>query len=172
MIEISVEQGQLVKLAERLSQEADGVKLRRELARNLRTAVAPAVAEIKAGALQIKRAESVAKRPTKKAPVAESAISLGAAIARGIGAQTRMKGRSAGVSVKARKTGMPRGFVNAPKRIDAPSFRHPVFGHDRWVGQVGEPGFFDDPLRRDRERYRAACVKAMKDMADRITRKV
>lgn len=170
MIEMSVGQDQLVALNARLLKEADGGKLKRELARNLRLAVAPAVAEIKAGALKIKRAGSVAKRPTKKHPVEGSAISLGAAIARGIGVQTRMRGRSAGVSVKAKKAGMPRGFANAPKRINAVKFRHPVFGQDRWVDQVGAPGFFDNPLHRDRGRYRAACIKAMDDMAARISR--
>ena len=81
-----------------------------------------------------------------------------------------MKGRAAGVSVKARKSGMPRGFANAPKRINAQKFRHPVFGKDRWVEQVGAPGFFDHPLQRDHVAYRAACVRAIEDMADRISR--
>lgn len=170
MIELSVQQSQLTELALRLAKEADGAKLRLELARNLRLAVAPAVADIKSGAMQIKRSGSEARRPTKKNPVEDSSISLGAAIARGIGVQTRMKGRSAGVSVKARKAGMPRGFVNAPKRINAAKFRHPVYRKTTWVEQVGAPGFFDNPLRKGRLVYRAACIKAMEDMAARIAK--
>jgi hypothetical protein len=171
MIEVTVEQSKLAALAVRLAKEADGAKLRLELARNLRLAVAPAVAEIKAGALKIKRAGSSATRPSKKAPPPESSISLGAAIARGIGVQTRMAGRMAGVAVKARKSGMPRGFRNAPKRINAVKFRHPVFGNrNAWVEQVGAPGFFDHPLKRDRAVYRAACVRAMDHMAARIAK--
>lgn len=170
MIQLSVQQSQLAELAARLAKEADGRRLRLELARNLRAAVAPAVAEVKSGAMQIKRSESNGARPTRKNPVADSDISLGAAIARGVTAQVRMKGRSAGVSVKAKKSGMPRGFVNAPKRINAQKFRHPVFRKTTWVEQVGAPGFFDTPLHRDRLAYRAACVKAMEDMANRIAK--
>lgn len=169
-IELSVQQSKLAELAVRLAKEADGAKLRLELARNLRAAVAPAVSEIKSGAMQIKRGSSDGSRPSKRNQVADSAVSLGAAIARGVTTQVRMKGRMAGVAVKAKKTGMPRGFVNAPKRINAQKFRHPVYGHDRWVEQVGAPGFFDKPLQRDRLAYRAACVKAMEDMAARIAK--
>ena len=169
-VELSIQQSQLAELAVRLAREADGAKLRLELARNLRAAVAPAVAEIKSGALQIKRSTSEGRRPTKKNPVEDSAVSLGAAIARGIGVQTRMKSRSAGVSIKARKSGMPRGFTNAPKRINAAKFRHPVFRKTTWVEQVGAPGFFDNPLQHGRLVYRAACVKAMEDMAARIAK--
>jgi hypothetical protein len=170
-MELSVEQSQLTALGLRLEAEADGAKLRLELVKNLRIAVAPAVRQIKAGALEIKRADSVAKRPTKKAPVEESSISLGAAIARGITTQVRLTSgarRAAGVAVKAKKSGMPRNFPNAPKRINAAKFRHRVYGHDRWVDQVGAPGYFDDPLRRDHALYRAACIKAMEATAARL----
>lgn len=169
-VELSVQQSGLVELGARLAKEADGVKLKLELARNLRVAVAPAVEKIKSGAMQIKRGSSEARRPTKKNPVEDSSVSLGAAIARGIGTQVRMKGRSAGVSVKAKKAGMPRGFVNAPKRINAMKFRHPVYKTGTWVDQVGAPGFFDDPLQKGRLAYRAACVRAMEDMATRIAK--
>lgn len=168
MIELSVEQSQIAELGRRLAKESDGAKLKLELARNLRKAVEPAVRDIKTGALRIKRSGSDARRPTKKKPVPESSISLGAAIARGIGTQVRMKGRAAGVSVRAKKAGMPRGFTNAPKRINAAKFRHPVYGTGKWVDQVGAPGFFDDPLKKGRLAYRAACVRAMDDMAARI----
>jgi hypothetical protein len=171
MIEISVEQSQLTALTARLAHEADGKRLRLELAANLRAAVAPAVSEIKAGAQNIKRGSSSAKRSTKKHPVAESDISIGAAIARGTSARTRLSGRMAGVSVRIGKSGMPRGFRNAPKRFNAPKFRHPVYGNrEVWVSQVGAPGFFDIPLYRGRPVYRAACVKAMDDMSRRIAR--
>jgi hypothetical protein len=170
VIQLSVQQSQLAELGARLAKDADGKRLRLELARNLRLAVAPAVSQIKSGAMQIKRGSSVAKRSTSKHPVADSAVSLGAAIARGIGVQVRMKGRAAGVSVKARKSGMPRSFPNAPKRINAAKFRHPVFRKTTWVEQVGAPGFFDKPLQRDRLAYRAACIKAMEDMAARIAK--
>lgn len=170
MIELTVEQGKLAELAKRLASEADGKRLRLELSAGLRVAVAPAVSEIRAGALAIKRGDSISKRSTKKNPVAESAVSLGAAIARGVGVQTRLAGRYAGVTVRARKSGMPRGFANAPKRINAKHFRHKVFGREVWVTQIGAPGFFDNPLKRDQAKYRAACVRVMDAMAARIAK--
>lgn len=170
MIQLSVQQNQLTELAARLAKEADGAKLRADLIRRLRTAVAPAVEQVKTGALQIKRSDSEGRRPTKKNPVEDSAVSLGAAIARGVTTQVRLKGNAAGVSVKAKKSGMPRGFVNAPKRINAQKFRHPVFRKTVWVEQVGAPGFFDKPLHGGRLAYRAACIAAMEDMAARIAK--
>lgn len=169
-VQLTVEQGQLTALVARLAKETDGKKLRLELAAGLRAAVAPAVEEIKSGAMRIKRESSSAQRPSKKHPVPESDVSLGAAIARGIGVQTRMSGRLAGVAVKASKKGMPRKFVNAPKRINAKQFRRKVYGHNVWVTQVGAPGFFDNPLKKGRTVYRAACVKVMDGMAERIAR--
>lgn len=170
MIKLTVEQGQLTALVKRLATEADGKRLRLELAAALRVVVAPAVSEIRSGALAIKRGESVSVRPSKKRPVADSAVSLGAAIARGVGVQTRLTGRYAGVTVRARKSGMPRGFANAPKRINAKQFRHKVFGRDVWVTQIGAPGFFDNPLKRDQAKYRATCVRVMDTMAARLAK--
>lgn len=170
MIELSVQQSKLVELGVKLAKEADGKLLKLELARNLRAAVQPAVDEIKTGALQIKRGSSEGRRPTKKAPVAESSISLGAAIARGVGVSVRMSGSASGVTVKAKKSGMPRGFVNAPKRMNAQKFRHPVYARGGWAEQVGAPGFFDNPLQKGRDAYREACVLAMAHMAERIAK--
>lgn len=166
---ISTEQDALGKLVRRLSKELDGKALRLELARNLRAAVRPAVDEIKAGALAIKRSGSSSK-PLSKYQGPESGVSLGAAIARGIGTQVKLSGFETGVSIRASKKGMPRGFVNAPKRINQPSFRHPLFGRkgNAWVVQVGAPGYFDRPIRSKTERYREACIAAIEEMGARI----
>lgn len=170
--------GALAALGRRLRAEEGGAALRRELIAGLRAVVAPAVAEAKAGALSIKRAGSNAKslsthvkRQSSK-PLAErkqyaGSESLGAAVARGIGAQVRTGARTAGVSVRARKTGMPRGFVNAPKRLNRRSWRHPVFGHG-WVEQVGNPRFFDDPMQARAGEYRAACWECIESMQARL----
>jgi hypothetical protein len=83
--------------------------------------------------------------------------------------QTRLTGRVAGVRVRATKKGMPRNFANAPKRINAKQFRHQVFGKG-WVTQIGAPGFFDDPLRRDHVKYRLACRTAMDEMAAKLAK--
>lgn len=170
MIRVSVDQKKFTELIARLDEEVDGKRLKRELARNLRIAVRPAVEKVKAGAMEIKRGTSDATRPSKKNPVEDSAVSLGAAIARGIGVSVRTRNKSASVTIRAKKAGMPRGFINAPKRINAKSFRHPVYGRGGWAVQVGKPGFFDDPLSHGRREYREACIRAMKDMANRIAK--
>lgn len=168
-IGLSVEQNQLAALAVRLSAEADGKRLRRELAAGLRAAVRPAVQEVKASAVSVKRSTSVAKSVARhKGPEAE--VSLGAAVARGVGVQTRMQGKRAGVTVRASKKGMPRGFRNAPKRLNSKGWRHPVFGGKTWVDQVGKPDFFDEPLRHRKEEYRLACILVMESMASRIAK--
>lgn len=169
-LQLTVEQNQLKALAVRLSAEEGGKKLRLELARNLRTAVAPAVEEIKAGAQEIHKSKAMANLREINKKGEEVISALGGAIAQGVSAQVRMTGKATGVSVKARKKGMPRQFINAPKRINAQKFRHRVFGRNVWVTQIGAPGFFDRPLQGGRARYRVACVAAMNEMAQRIAR--
>jgi hypothetical protein len=96
-----------------------------------------------------------------------------AAIARQVTAEVSLNQRRAKVKVKVRKRGFPRGFTNAPKAWNmAGGWRHPVLGQDRWVHQIGKPGWFDEPLRSHRAEYRAAVQAAMQRTADRIARKV
>lgn len=162
-IQLTVEQRDLAALALRLSAEVDGKKLRAALSRNLRKAVAPAVKEVQAGARSI--------GPGYTKPYGGDQTSLSEAIAKGIGVQTRLTGPRVGVKVRASKKGMPRGFKNAPQRMNRPSFSHRVFGRDVWVSQIGNPQYFDAPLQRDRALYRAACLAAIDEMALRIARK-
>lgn len=166
-IEISVEQNALARVALRLKSEEGGAILRRELIADLRAAVAPAVEQVKGTARGI--ASSPRAAHTKKSIAGGEATSLGDAMARGVGTQVRLTGKAVGVSVKAKKTGMPRDFINAPKRFNATSFRRRVYGR-AWVEQVGRPGWFDDPLHADIATYRAACVAAVERMARRIAR--
>jgi hypothetical protein len=169
-IELTIDQKQMQALAVRLSAEEDGKKLRLQLARDLRAAIAPAVSQIKDAAQSIPRTSSgLAHNLDKKS----DSQALGAAIAARIGTQVRFSGRSTGVSVKARKKGMPRGFALAAKRFNARApFRHMVFGDpDVWVEQRGIPGYFDKPLHEGRIVYRAAIRQAMQAMADRIAKR-
>lgn len=159
---VSKDQNAVARLVARIAKEADGKVLRRELAAALRVAIKPAVDEIKSGANALSTGSSMS-----------AGESLGGAIARGIGTQIKLSGITTGVSVKASKRGMPRGFVNAPKRMNATSFRHPVFGHKRapWVTQVGSPGYFDKPLRKDIEKYRVAIAEVVAAMGERIAKR-
>jgi hypothetical protein len=155
---LTIEQHDLQRLAARFKAVEGGNKLRLTLIRNLRKAVAPAVSEAKAGATALHGSTR---------PWGGDMTPLGAAIAAGIGTQVRLTGIRAGIKVRAVKKGMPRGFRNAPQRFNRADFQHPVFGRrdGTWVVQIGKPDFFDRPLKRDKAKYRAACIAAMNEMA-------
>lgn len=142
-----------------LRTEQDGVRLGRDLARRLRQAVEPAVTEAKGRVLAM-----------DSGGLRRDGGSLRAAVAAKVGAQALLSGKRAGVRVRARKSGMPRGFANAPKRLNSDKgWRHPVFGNrDTWVSQVGAPNWFDDPMQARVGEYQAAIRQAVQDMADRI----
>lgn len=97
--------------------------------------------------------------------------SLRAAVAGAVSVSVRLRGRHPAAAIRASKTGMPRGFRNAPKRLNDRSFRHPVFTKQVWVTQIGAPGWFDEPLRLMRPRLASAAARALERRARRITRK-
>lgn len=164
----------LVDLAVAIKYEEDGAVMRREFVRNLRAAVAPAVQEAKS---------SIMSMPS--GGLRQPGGSLRAAIAKQVKTEVSLTTRRAKVKVKVKKGKYPRGFNNAPKATQmATGWRHPVVQRSlgkgvegparppRWVAQVGKPGWFDEPLRSHRARYRAAVEAAMRQTADRIARKV
>ncbi|WP_189243175.1 hypothetical protein [Planobispora rosea] len=159
-MEISADTEGLKALGRALKTEADGKAMRRDLIRELKKPLVPAVAEIKSGLMAM---SAGGLRPGGEA--------LRTAVARRIRPEVKLSGFRAGVRVKARKTPAARGFANAPKRLNsAKGWRHPVFGHrDRWVVQFGRPDYFDDPLRNRRADFRQAVVEAMESTARRIT---
>lgn len=150
----------LADVALALKYEEDGLRLRRQLAKDLRQAVEPAVASAKAQIMSM----GSAGLPHEGEP-------LRAAIARQVKAQTTLTAKSAGVRVRVSTRGMPRGFRHAPRRTNRDNWRHPLFGNrDVWVTQRGKPGWFDDPLNARRAEYRARVERAVADMATRISR--
>lgn len=162
MIELSTDQQALQALAKRLGSVADGKRLRRELARDLRQALEPAKQEIRAGLMGM----GTAGIPVDGPPLRTTVLSK-------LKAEARLTGRSTGARLRIRKKGMPRGFLNAPKRLNSKKgWRHRVYGRDVWVQQVGEPEFFDRPTRQHKAAYRAAVLKVMNEHARHITRKV
>lgn len=162
MIEMSAQTEALKALGRALGEEADGKKLRRDLAKDMRSALAPAVSQAKAEIMSM----SSGGLPHTGPP-------LRAAIARQIKAEARLSGRATGARVKARKKSMPRGFENAPKRTNShKGWRRRVYGGTTWIQQRGKPGWFDDPMKNNAGHYRAAVLKAMEAAAKRITGKV
>ena len=160
-VELTIDQQGLQALARALGRESDGKKFRRELAKNMRNALEPAKAEVRSALMGM----GSAGIPVEGAPLRATVLSQ-------LKAEARLTGRSTGARIKIRRRGMPRGFVNAPKRLNRQrGWRHQVFGRDVWVQQVGEPEYFDRPLREGHAKYRAAVLEAMEDMARRIAKK-
>lgn len=160
MIEIQADQRTFNALARALAAEAGGDALRRDLAADLREELAPAVSEVRSRLLA---------SGSGGLPHGEPLLP---AIAAGVKVDVRVGKRAARARIRASKRGMPRDFVNAPKRFNERSFRHHVFGREGWVEQVGAPGWFDDPLHDRQGKYRRAVERAMERCVRRITRRV
>ncbi len=157
-VDLNVTTEGLQALGRALGAEADGKALRRDLAKDMRKALAPAVDAARSELMSM----GSHGLPRQGEP-------LRRAVAKQIKAEARLSGRSTGARIKARKRGMPRGFDNAPKRLNSnKGWRRQVFGRGAWVQQMGRPGWFDDTVARDVARYRAAVVAAMEAAARRI----
>jgi hypothetical protein len=153
----------LTELARALKTEEDSKQLRKDLVRNLREAVQPAVREAKA---------EIRSMPSK----GHAGMSLRSDVARRVGVQVKLSGRTVGVKVRTTATKV-RGFTNAPRLLNSKKgWRHPNIGAGRrgqrdWVAEMGKPDWFDGPMRRGEPRYRKAVVAAVDDMAKRIARR-
>jgi len=143
-----------------LESESDGKKLEAELVQNLRDILEPAVAEAKSAVMAV-----------SSGGIPHAGTPLGSAVAAGVDTYVRL-GKNPMVGIEAKNTGMPRGFKNAPKRLDSrKGWRHPVFGTDKWVLQMGAPGWFEDAITKRQDKYRKAVEQALQHVADRIARK-
>lgn len=159
-VELTIEQRALLELGRALKREADGKELRRDLIRELKAPLQPAVAEIKSGVMAI---GAGGLPPGEGEP-------LRPAVVRRIRAEVKLSGKAIGVRVRARKTEAVRGFRHAPKRLNSPKgWRHPVYGdRNRWTVQFGNPNYFDRPLEGRRGEFRHAVLEAMEATARRI----
>lgn len=156
MIVLQVRDDDLRQLAARLRGLENGAQLRKDLVRNLRTAVKPAADKAK---------QSIRSMPTHGRR--HAGPSLRSAVARKVQIQVRTSGRQAGVRVRTGKTPNVRGFIDAPKRLNRQSWRHPAFGDtEQWVTQVGKPKWFDAPMQEGKPRYK----RAVKDALDKTAR--
>lgn len=160
MIErMEVNERDLVLLVAALRAESDGKALNRDLVRELRVVAEPAAAAARAAILSMGTSGLHHPEPALRTAVAEHTK-----------VTVRTGGRHPSVGVRASKTGMPRGFYNAPKRLNAAKgWRHQVFGQDTWVTQRGRPGWFDDTIARFKPAAERGAKSAMDDMAERIS---
>lgn len=159
-VEFTVEQRAFQEVSRRLLAEADGKKLRRDLGKELRKAAQPIVLEARANILALPSSARGARTP------------LRATIAREVKVQVRYSGNRTGVRIRVGKRKMPRGFANAPKRLNSGrGWRHPVFGdYDTWVQQLGRPSWFHDATRGHRPEVRRAVLRAMNAALKRIAK--
>lgn len=169
MLQFKIDSDELKRLGRILKTEENGKELRRELAANLRKASEPARDAARSAIMQL-----------STGGISHDGEPLREAIGRRIVTEARLTGRSTGAKVKAKRKGMPRGFEHAAKRFNRDRFRHPVFKRttstgqtvDVWVYQDGKREWFDDAMRANRVRWKAAVIEAMNHTAARIARKV
>ncbi|EMD22920.1 hypothetical protein [Amycolatopsis azurea] len=159
-LDLSGPEKRLRDIARALRTEEDGKQLRKELARNLRTALQPARQQARAA---IRSMPAQTKHPGR---------SLRSAIASKIQVVAKMSGKTAGARAVT-KTIKLRGFTHAPRRTNsAAGWSHPNWNHGSTSHQVGKPDWFDDAMRGAAMDARRRVVDAMDATARRLSRKV
>jgi hypothetical protein len=158
-IELTADQESLRNVGRALKQEADGKKLKKELAANLKQVLEPVAEQARSNLMSI-----------GTAGLAHGGSPLRTAIASQMKPAVRFSGRQTGVALRVRRKNMPRGFTNAPKALSTPKgWRHPVFDSDRWVQQVTVPSeWFDRAARAGHQPAKQAVHAAVESMAQRI----
>lgn len=162
-VQVKVDDAGLRDLMKLLRKESDGKKLRGDLVKEIRTAVAPGVSAVQAKLRAIPHDSAVRSSPALRAYLASRVKS-----------QVKLSGHSSGVKIRIGQTPALRGFKMAARRLNAKSWRHPVYARQgretTWVTQVSPmPGYFDETLAEHRAEYRAAVVRALEGLADRLT---
>jgi hypothetical protein len=162
-LDLSGPERKLQDLGRALRSVEDGKQLRKDLMKNLRTALKPAVDQAKS---------TIRSMPATG--VRHGGLSLRNEVAKKVTTEIRLSGRSAGARVRAKTTPNVRGFDTAPKRLNrAKGWRHPLFkNRERWYSQIGIPGWFDRPMQAGKSRYRKAVLDAMDNTAREIARRV
>jgi len=159
--DITVDASELAEFGRLLNRAAEPKKLRRELAKELRGALTPAVG----------KAKSAISGGLTHTSQANPSPALGPSIARNIRAEIRLSGRATGARVKVKKTRNVRGFLNAPKLTNRDRWRRPVWGRaGEWTEQIGKPGWFDDAMNEDQQQYKDAMMRVLENWAQRIAR--
>ena len=162
MLGVEVDRDSLRKVTTGLKQASDGKELRKEMARELRAALKPAVSDARSAVMTIPSSGAGRQSP-----------GLRQGIAKRIGTEIRLSGKSTGAKVKARRTPNLRGFDHAPKRTQSRrGWRHPTFGRDTWVTQRGRRRWFDDSTKKHSAKYRAAVKAVIDDFADRLAKRM
>ena len=174
-VELTVDQKAIVAVRKAMAAESDGKALRRDLLRDIRAAVAPAVPVLQA-----------AVRALPDLSPAESSPRLREAVAQQIKVGAALSGQNPGAKITVGTKRDPRGFRFAGRRLNSPKgWRHPVFDRTKraggirgllgqseatWVVQYGNRGvrWFEPNSRARSDEYRVAVKSAVDAMAKRI----
>lgn len=163
MIELSADAQRtaLRALGRAVEAEADGKKLKRELAKELRGVIEPLRQQVIARLMRIRSA-------------GHPGPSLRRAVARQTRAAVRFRGDNTGVSLVQRARGMPRDFRYAGRALNRPEgWRPQALGGVR-VQQLATPAeWFDQPVGDTATAVdaRRAIDRTLEDMARRIARR-
>jgi hypothetical protein len=140
---------QLAALSKALK-DAGEKDLQRELSKAITAAVKPVKPAVQKSARRI-----LPKRGGLAARVAKASITT----------RKRSGPRIAGVRVVATSR-------DSLRQIDRGFIRHPVFGNrERWVTQRVQPGWFTEPTEAMRDDVQRALIKAMNDVAKKLSRR-
>lgn len=133
---------QFTSLARDLRAAGDvGKGLRLALLKQLRVIAKPIVDDVQRGYFAIPaKGPGAAARAGKQGKHAAEPVGLRVALMRATRTTVSMSGKSASVKVIVDPNKMPDGLQGLPPLMEGDEkWRHPVFGHDVWVGQQAHP---------------------------------
>lgn len=156
-VELTADQRALADVAGILRDESDGKTLRRDLNRALKAAAEAPIQRAKEGIMSVP-----SKGLTQGQP-------LRSTVAASIKPISRLSGTSTGVSIRQTRTPGLRGFQVAGRKFNRASFRHRVFGTDRWVEQnTFGNAWFDRPMQDAAPDFKAEVLRVVQDLADTL----
>jgi hypothetical protein len=153
-------------LSSELKGHANRQQLSRRMRANVRAAGAPVVADLRRAvlAVEVESDQGGFARPDRDRGLRQM-------VARALAISITQKGIR--IRVNEKKVD-PRYGRSLPRYLDASlqkyqRWRHPVFGHDVWVEQKGQPWFFVTILRHADD-FRRAVLKALDDTIDELSK--
>jgi hypothetical protein len=139
---------QLERLAAVVKLTADK-ELRKDMLAGIRAAARPMATSIKTEAAAVLPHTGGLNEWVAKSPISP---------------RTRTSGKNAGVRITGRKTGHDLEAINRGR------VRHPVFGHNAWVSQSVDAGWWERGAMKQADTVRRDLLVAMERVAAKIAR--
>lgn len=155
-VQVRVEPDGLTETVRRLRQTAQGKQLLKQLRKDTRRSLAPAVPAIRS---------AVKGLPSKGESARRGRPGLRKTTAKATRLQVKLTATKAGVTVRVDPRKMPQGMHNLPAYVEGTfkPWRVKEFGTDRVHEQHAHPYF--DPIIR---RYRPQAVRAIEEALDKV----